>query len=333
MSTNSKEGNIKQVSSDPWYNRPLWGNQSFLTWFQSLFGGKEEIPESTQSIYRDYFNSLKNVSVMVKAVDNERFTSQEFVNFLTINYQLEENSGSYEGLKDSIDLLRVALETKESFLKIEATETRYFSYAQQEFYEYVFVLLQKNYNKEEFQELVERKLTDIIPKIKSDEGKAAIQDYFHCLEIVCKDQLGLKLLYLFKQYDLSNFALLRTVGEIADTFYDKNLDSLKEFMVVVQVNVDIFLKLGQIIQVADSKNKPETYALMLQYIALKNRHGKSFGQFQSLLGLLRDWEKYYNPLIAIRQEYPPEEFKQPIIFKEEIPGLGIYDKYESHLLG
>jgi hypothetical protein len=335
MSTNLKDRNIKQVSSDPWYNRPLWGNQSFLTWFQSLlnkgFTGKEEIPESTQAIYRDRFNSLKNVSVMVKAIDNDKFTSQEFVNFLTINYQLEENSGSYEGLKDSIDLLRVALETKESFLKIEATETRYLSYAQQEFYEYIFVLLQKNYSVEEFQELVERKLIDIMPKIKSDEGKEAIQAYFHSLEIVCKDKLGLKLLYLFKQYDLSNFALLRTVAEIADTFYDKNLESLREFMVVVQVNVDMFLKLGQIIQVPNSKNKPETYALMLQYVALRKRHSQSFGQFQSLLGLLKQWENLYHPLIAIRQEYPPEEFKQPPIFTEEIPGLGIYNKYESHL--
>ncbi|BAQ62780.1 hypothetical protein GM3708_3186 [Geminocystis sp. NIES-3708] len=151
------------------------------------------------------------------------------------------------------------------------------------------------------------------------------------MEIVCKDQLGLKLLYLFKQYDLSNFALLRTVGDIADTFYDKNLESIKEFMVIVQVNADMFLKLGQIIQVPNIKNKPETYALMLQYIALKNRYAKSFGQFQSLLGLLKDWEKFYNPLIAIRQEYPPEEFKQPLIFNEEIPGLAIYNKYESYI--
>ncbi|BAQ62781.1 hypothetical protein GM3708_3187 [Geminocystis sp. NIES-3708] len=122
----------------------MWGSQSFFEWFQSLFGGgKNEIPETTQAIYRDRFNSLKNISVMIRAIDNEKFTSREFVNFLMINRQLEQNTGSYESLKDSMDLLRVALETKESFLKIEATETRYRSYAQQEFYEFVFDLLQK----------------------------------------------------------------------------------------------------------------------------------------------------------------------------------------------
>ncbi|WP_373480757.1 hypothetical protein [Geminocystis sp.] len=329
MDTNLKDRNVKQVSAESWYSRPLWGNQSFLAWFQSLFASKQEIPETTQAIYRDCLNSLKNISTMAKAIDDNKFNSGEFVKFLMINRQFEQNIGAYEGLKDSIDLLKIALETKESFLKIEATETRYRSYAQQEFYEYVLDLLQKKYDAIQFKELIERKLTDIIPQIKSDEGKTAIQAYVNSLEIVAKNNLGLKLLYLFKQYDLSNFALLRTVGDIADTFYDKNLDSIKEFMVMVQVNADVFLKLGQIIEVPTPKNNPETYALMLQYIALKNRHGKSYDQFQSLLGLLREWEKFYNPLIAIRQEYPPEEFKQPILFGDDIPGLAIYGKYES----
>lgn len=268
---------------------------------------------------------------MVKAIDNEKFTNREFIVFVTINRQLQQNIAPYDGLKDSLDLLRVALETKESFLKIESTETRYLSYAQQDFYKYVVELLEKNYTPTEFKELIEDKLIEIIPKIKSDDGKVAIQSYVNSLEIVCKDQLGLKLLRLFKKYDLSNFALLQKVGKIADTFYDKDLESLKEFMVVVQVNVDMFLQLGQIIQVPNVKNKPETYALMLQYIGLRNRHAKSFGQFQSLLTSLKEWENFYNPLIAIRQEYPPAEFKQPLIFKEEIPGLGIYSKYESYI--
>lgn len=121
------------------------------------------------------------------------------------------------------------------------------------------------------------------------------------------------------------------MGEIADSFYDKDLDSLKEFMVVVQVNADIFLKLGQIIQVPQKKNVPETYAITLQYIALRNRHQNSFAQFQQLLGLLKQWENFYNPIMAIAKEYPPSEYKQPDIFKADIPGLEIYNKYQTHL--
>ncbi len=248
-----------------------------------------------------------------------------------MNREFEQEKGVFEGLKHSIELLRVALETKESFLKIEATESRYRSFAQQEFYTYIFELLSKDLTTEEFQKLVERKLNDIIPRIKSDEGKTAIQSYVNQLDIVSKDVLGLKLLLLFKQYDLTSFSLLHTVGEIADSFYDKNLDNIKEFQVIVQINAEIFLKLGKVIQVPQHKNIPETYALVLQYIALRHRHKQSFAQFQQLLIFLRQWEECYNSMATIIQEYPPEEYKQPPIFKEPIPGIEVYDKYQAHV--
>ncbi|WPF89146.1 hypothetical protein WEU38_02370 [Cyanobacterium aponinum AL20118] len=322
-----------QTPTQPWWNRPLLGNQSLLQWLKTVlsFQSKQEIPESTIQLYTNSFGQLKNIAAIARTIDKEKFTSKEFINFLMLNRQFESNAGAYEGLRNSIELLRVALETKESFLKIEATETRYRSFSQQEFYDYVYNLLVKDMEVAQFQEAIQKQLVRVIPKIKSDEGKAAIQSYVNHLETVCKDKLGLKLLYLFKQYDMSNFSLLRTVGEIADSFYDKDLDSLKEFMVVVQVNADIFLKLGQIIQVPQKKNVPETYAITLQYIALRNRHQNSFAQFQQLLGLLRQWENFYNPIIAIAKEYPPSEYKQPDIFKADIPGLEIYNKYQTHL--
>ena len=328
------KSNQNQVQkSASWWNRPLIGDKSFVQWLQDVVkrAFKQEVPSATVDLYRHSFTQLKNMSAIIRTLDNEKFSSQEFIQFLMLNRQFEQETGVFEGLKHSIELLRVALETKESFLKIEATELRYRSFSQQEFYDYIYDLLKQDLEVEKFQNAVQRELNDVIPKIKSDEGKAAIQSYVNELDIVCKDKLGLKLLFLFKQYDLSNFALLRTVAEIADSFYEKDLDTLKEFRVVVQVNVDIFLKLGQIIQVPQRKNEPETYAMILQYIALRNRHSKSFAQFQQLLSLLREWHKHYGPLLTILQEYPPREYKQPPIFKEPIPALEIFNKYENYV--
>ena len=328
------KSNQKQVDkSGSWWNRPLWGEQSFMEWLSSSFQKmkKEEIPEPTVALYRDLFTQLKNIGAMIKSVDNEKFSGKEFVKFLTLNREFEEQTGSFEGLRHSIDLLRVALETKDSFLKIEATETRYRSFSQQEFYNYIFDLLEKDLETDEFKKKAQRFSLEIIPKIRSEEGKVAIQSYLNQLDIVAKDKLGLKLLYYFKQYELTDFSLLNTVADIADSFYDKNLDSMKEFMVVVQVNSEIFLKLGQIIQVPKSKNIPDTYAVILYYIALKNRHGKSFGQFQQLLKLVRQWQKPYNSLIAILEGYPAEEYQQPPMFKENIPAIEYFNKYESYL--
>lgn len=57
----------------------------------------------------------------------------------------------------------------------------------------------------------------------------------------------------------------------------------------------------------------------------------SFTQFQQLLGLLKQWENFYNPIMAIAKEHPPREYKQLDIFKADIPGLEIYNKYQTHL--
>lgn len=292
---------------------------------------KEEVPENFIATYKNSLKQLRNIAAMAKTVDNAKFSTREFLTFVGINYSVKNNEGEYEGLAHSIDLLRVALETKDCFVKIEATESRYHSFSQQEFYDYVFELLERGVGKDEFKQSVERKLAEVIPKMKTEEGKAALQSYMNQLDILSEDILGLKLLYLFKQYDLSNFSLLRTVAEISDSFYDKDLDSLKEFSVIVQVHSDMFLKLGEIIQVPTDKNIPETYALILQYIALRNRHKNSFGQFQQLINLLKQWLKFYEPILAIRNEYQPEEYKQPPIFQEEIPGLNIYNKYEKYM--
>ena len=329
MNINSDESQ----KSYAWWNRPLWGNQSFLQWLTSYWKKfqRKEIPQSTIDIYNRSYVQVKNIAALLKTINDLKFTSKEFVEFLKINRAFEKELGVFEGLKNSIELLRVALDTKESFLKIEATETSYRSFSQQEFYNNIYELLEQDLPVEEFRQKAERELNNTIPKIQSDRGQAAIQSYINQLEVVSEDKLGLKLLYFFKQYDLTSFSLLRTVAEIADSFYDKDLDSLKEFKVVVQAEADVFLKLGQIIKVPTQKNIPETYAIILQYIALRNRHGKSFGQFQQLLSLLRQWQKSYDPLVTILEEYPADEYKQPDIFKEPIPGLNIYNKYQSYV--
>lgn len=319
--------------SHSWWNRPLWGNHSLvekvILYLKSL--KKSEIPEATVDLYQSSYVKLKNISAILKTIDNIKFTNKEFIDFLKLNRQFEQETGPFAELKNSIELLRVALETKESFLKIEATETSYRSFSQQEFYQNIYDLLEKDLPVEEFREKAQRELNNVIPKIKSDRGQAAIQSYVNQLDIVSEDKLGLKLLYFFKQYDMSSFSILRSVADIADSFYEKDIDSLREFRVVVQVHADIFLKLGKIIRVPKTKNVPETYAVILHYIALRNRHQESFSQFQQLLNLLRQWQKVYNSLITILQEYPSEEYKQPLIFKEPIPAIDIYNKYQSHV--
>jgi hypothetical protein len=292
---------------------------------------RQEVPETSIAIYKNYLRELGNISAVAKAMDNSKFSDREFINFVKINAAVNNDQGEYEGLKNSINLLRVALETEECFLKIEATETRYHGYSQQEFYDYVMELLEKQVGKNEFKELVQKKLTTVMAKTKTKEGQAALQSYINQLDILAKDELGLRLLYLFKKNDLSSLSLLRKVAEIADTFYDKDLNFLKEFTGIVQVQLQIFLKLGEIIKLPRAKNVPSTSALILQYIALRNRHQKSLARFQQLISLLQDWLKFYAPIVGIISEYPASKYKQPPIFAQDIPGLDLYNKYQEFI--
>lgn len=324
---NPKSTEYKQESS-------FFGLKNLLNMIQKIFNktlNQAKIPEASINLYQESLRQIRNIAAIAKQIDDVKFSGKEFKTFVGMNMEVTKNEGHFEGLKDSIDLLRVALETKECFLKIESTESRYQAFAQKDFYDYIFELLETHTSKDQFKILAEKKLAETIPKMKTDEGKAALEAYMIQLDILAKDELGLKLLFLFKQSDLSNFALLKTVADIADTFYDRNLMELKEFTIIVQVQPEIFLKLGEIIQVPKAKNIPDTYAMILQYIALRNRHNNSFSQFQQLIRLLKDWASFYQPVLAIRTEYPPEEYKQPPIFKEEIPGLTLYNKYQNYI--
>ncbi len=324
----------KDAQPKHWWSRLLWQVKSLIVrikqWLKQAFF-RAEVPDTSITLYRDSLNQLRNVAAIAKTIDNEKFSSKEFIFFLSINHQVNQNLGEYQGLKNSIDLLRVALETKDCFLKIEAIETRYRSYSQQDFYNYVFELLEQDMSKDEFKQRVQTKLVEVISKVKTEEGKSALQSYCNQLDLLSEDELGLRLLLLFKQYHLTDFSLLRHVAEIADSFYDKSLEVLKEFTVIVQVNAELFLKLGKIIQVPESQNQRHTYALILQYIALRNRHQKAYAQFQQLIQVLKNWQKFYDPIRAIRKEYPANEYKQPPLFQQEIPGLTIYKKYQDYL--
>ena len=62
-----------------------------------------------------------------------------------------------------------------------------------------------------------------------------------------------------------------------------------------------------------------------------NRHGNSYLQFQQLVELLKKWEKPYKHIAMVRKEYTADKYKVPPEFKEDIPGITIYQQYAEHL--
>jgi len=320
----------KAQNQKPWWNRPLVGNKSITQVFMGMLS-KPAVPEDQIFLHNRAFDQVKEITPLVKGVDDERFGNPEFTLFVRINRYLANNVEDYEGLEESAKLFKVAINTKDSFLAVEQTEQRFCSSAQQEFYKSVFQLLEQDISAEEFRDEVQESLADYLPYVQTEEGKNALHFYAKALDNISEEDLGLNLLYKFKRWDLSDFSILRKISDIVDSFQKKELHELKAFKVQVTVNYDLFEELGEIIELPKKKRQPTSYALLLQYIALMQKHKGAYQQFQQLLGLLKRWEKPFQTVATIREEYNHEEYKQPPDLLKEIPGLELYLKYKDYL--
>ena len=56
-----------------------------------------------------------------------------------------------------------------------------------------------------------------------------------------------------------------------------------------------------------------------------------FKQFQELIKVLKQWQKPYQSLKQVREQYPVHQYRVPKQFSQQIPGLNIYQKYEKYL--
>jgi hypothetical protein len=316
-------------NQQPWWNRPLFGQNSLFDLL--ITGNKTVIPDDAINLHNTHLADLKNIGAIAKSQDLAKFNSQDFLFFLKIRSYFVKNIGNYEGLKPSADLLEVAIKSKNSFLKIYQTESRYLGVKQQQFYQNVVNLLGQELAQEEFKQKVEEQLELALPEVKTEEGKQALRSYQEQLEILSEHELGLKLLSLFKAYNLSDFSLLNRVSEIMDNLEKASLTDTKILVIPIMKDYEIFEKLAPIIGLPENKVNPKTFANIIQYLALQDRHRDSYREYANLTKTLKNWKKIYDSIILVREQYNPEEYKIPTEFKEELVAEEIYNKYKSYL--
>ncbi|WP_041393131.1 hypothetical protein [Pleurocapsa sp. PCC 7327] len=319
-----------QPSQKPWWNRPLWGDKSLLEKLICKLS-KPEVFEGAIHLHNRELLEAQGFSKMAKAIDSDKFGSQEFLLFVKIKYLLASNLDGYEGLSDSAQLLAVALKAKDSLMVLNQTELRYQTYKQQQFYKFVEDLLSQNLDIETFRGRVQAKLTELLVQIKTEEDKMALQAYVKELNDLSEHELGLKLLVSLKGYYCIDYSILSKIAAIINRLGKKDIQDLKRLVSLVLVNYEFFKKLKKIIGLSEEKNTPETYARLIQYLALNHKYQLAFLKFQELEAVLWQWCKHYQAILAIRQQYPPSQYKQPKDFSQEIPGLKIYLKYKNWL--
>ncbi|EAZ89264.1 hypothetical protein [Crocosphaera chwakensis] len=314
----------------PWWNRSVIGEDSLV---EDLLGkfSKQEVSESALFLHNREMTDLRVFAKTAETIDNDKFGQEEFLIFVKMQYLLRKGLHEYQGLYESLQLLKVAIDAKDCFISIDQTELRYRGTKQQEFYNFVERLLLDHENAVTFREQVQMRLADLLPQIKTEEGRTALQNYAKYLDQLSDNELGLKLLSLFKTYQLADYSILRIISNLIQSLGKKDLLDFKGLVSLVRVNYGLFEKLRDIIGLSERQSTPETYGLMIQFIALANRHGISHMKFDDLIKVMQKWYKPYQAVIGIRQEHPPSEYKQPKEFKEAIPGIEIYEKYRKWL--
>ncbi len=292
---------------------------------------KPRILESDEFLHQRNLDQLVKIGNEAENIHAEKFGNSEFTAFVKIKSYIHRSMGEYTGLDDILAMLNAAIGAQNSFLTIEGGESRHCSSTQQQLYKLVNNLLAEKLDASDFTQQVNQKLAELLPQLKTEEGKVALQAYATEVGKVAQTPLGLKLLLLFKRYQFDDFSVLRGVNSTINDLKNEDLLNLDSLLLLVMVKYDVFEKLGPIIGVADEYNRPETYAKILQYIGLKDKHEDAYQKFQSFLVLMKKWETYCKTVANVRQKYDPQQYRLPKSFSTVIPATDLYEKYKDSL--
>jgi hypothetical protein len=293
-------------SNQPWWNRPVTGEGGLLKDLLKK-SGKQEIPESVLTQWKRQMLDIRVFAKTAEAIDSDKFGAEEFLMFVKIKHMFFKGIGEYTGLYDSARLLQLAINAKDSFIAIDQTELRYRGYKQQDFYQFIEGLLKSGADPQSFRQQVTEKASELIGQIKTTEGQEAIQAYVGHLEKISDDELGLKLLELFKTFQLADYSVLRVVSDLIVNIESRHIYNINQLANIVAQNLNQFEKLSNII--------------------LSHQHEISYLKFNELMRVLRKWYRYYQSLREILDSHPASQFKLPSEFADSIPGEGLYMKY------
>jgi hypothetical protein len=332
MTNSPQESSASKVekSNQPWWNRPVTGEGGLLEELLSK-SSKQEIPEGILTTWKRQMLDIRVFAKTAEAIDSHKFGADEFLVFVRIKFMFSKGVGEYGGLYESARLLQLAINAKDSFIAIDQTELRYRGYKQQDFYQFIEGTLKAEENPTLFRQKVAEKAADLITQIKTQEGQDAMRAYVGHLEKISENELGLKLLGLFKAFQLSDYSVLRSIADIIDNIEVHHIHDINQLTNMVAQNLNLFEKFRNIIKLPESKNNAQSYAAIIQYISLSHQHEISYIKFSELMRVMRKWYRYYQTLREILQTHPANQYKLPPEFNEPIPGEELYLKYQKWL--
>ena len=289
---------------------------------------KEQVPESDIRQHRRDLTNLKYLVQKAEGLDSEKFQNNEFSMFSKIKSYIAHNVYEYTDLNAVVDMLNVAINAQKSFAAIYQVESQYHSKVQQEFYDYVsHVLNREGLDRQELKKKILHKAELVCGELKTEEGRAAIGTYASEIVKVSENDFGVELLRLFKKNHMSDYSIIGKIGESINRLDGADLVDLDGLMLMVLEKSNAFEKIGAVLDLKEEANSPDTHRKVLQFIGLKKRYQASYAKFQDLLATVKEFHRYYQSITAIREKYPTKTYRIPVEFTVELPGLKLYKKY------
>ncbi len=313
---------------DAWWNRAVWGKDSLIDSIISKHT-KQEIPAVALSLYNKTLGETKQLGLVLEKLDNDKFLEQQF-SYLVTSKQLivKEIENSCESINDLIQLFMSAIYKSNSFQIIKEIESKYRGLKQEELYNFISYLMNQDLDRMRFREWIDKYINKVLVDIKKDTGRKLLLLYRKELYNISETDYDFQLFKLFKEYKVKDYSYIHQIYELVKEIQRENKYSLTELKSKVEQNYLAFKRTSAIIGMREIEHEIKTYALILQHLALAKKYQNVYPQFAYFIEAIKNWNKKYQVVVFIREEYPKEYYLQPDEFSQEIPGENIYHKYK-----
>jgi len=164
--------------------------------------------------------------------------------------------------------------------------------------------------------------------IHNSQSKNALKSYKKAIEILAENELALHLLSNFKKRQINYVIFLKKIINSINQLTEKKVLDNRVFLdVFVHRNSSFFKQVSHVIELPITNNYSHNITLILQYVALNCKYRKDYLNLREFLDLLNQWQKVHQIIVTIRDKY--EQYYCPD-FKQEIPGLNLYQKYSDY---
>lgn len=324
---------IEEKTDQPWWNRPLIGDKPLVNYLFRQYSRTQICPEII-SLHDYHLEKLESVSITLKALFNQKFIYSDFLIYARLEGYFQKYCQTKKHYflvgKEFFKTIIDNLGHLKSIVKIEA---KYQNPLLINFYKSINQLIKENHHKLIFQEKLIKLHYHLKVQLKDEQEIKTIDNYLgHFISISEVENL----LYFFDLLiinQLTNWDIFSKIKNFIQETEHEMIEDVKPFLLFAKTEEEFISAIAsKIIKIKeDDETKLINIAKIFQYIALGDKYEHLYTQFELFLKCLSKWERIYYDIMALRKNYPINQFIIPPSFKVKLSGFELYKSYHDYL--